>query len=163
MGIANELKNARSVKEQRSSLLRREAAPEPPPLRLKRVDLNEVCRDFGVRFAPYAKCWEEPPAFTEQTPGVCFMSEEGRPTVLYDGRRPPQALRFVVAHELGHLFLGHVKGELAEELRSAWARFRLPSSSTAVMEREADLFAAVLLAFDLLCQYGVEERGGPEG
>lgn len=58
--------------------------------------------------------------------------------IIYDDENTKQRCRFTVAHELGHIFLGH-------ELRKGYYARTFDRSRPAV-EQEADAFAARLLA-----------------
>ena len=58
----------------------------------------------------------------------------GRFLVLYDEGRDPRRVRFTLAHELGHILLGHLTGPEEERSRGDAA------------EKEADAFAAEFLA-----------------
>lgn len=43
----------------------------------------------------------------QKTEGLTFFVGE-TPVILYDDTPSPQRIRFTIAHELGHLVLGHV-------------------------------------------------------
>lgn len=103
------------------------------------VDLNWVCRQLEVRHISYARYWAELPEIADQTDGMTFY-KNGEPIILYDNRKSPNRVRFTVAHELGHLILGHVKTNQTEALRrgTAYQNNR--------METEANQFAMRLLA-----------------
>ncbi|MDD4715907.1 MAG: ImmA/IrrE family metallo-endopeptidase [Oscillospiraceae bacterium] len=65
---------------------------------------------------------------------------ETRPLIFYNERCTVQRQRFTVAHELGHLFLGHVS-------RGAFTiQNREPEPDDQPAEQEANVFAARLLA-----------------
>ena len=66
------------------------------------------------------------------------ICDSGRWTIVYDDTLDVMTMRFVTAHELGHIFLGH-------DYRSAAKRFAFSGRKLA-LEREADMFAARLLA-----------------
>ena len=102
------------------------------------VDLNRICRLLEVRHIPYAKYWTELPSIADETDGMTFY-RNGEPIILYDSRKSPGRIRFTVAHELGHLVLGHVKIIHVEPMsRGGHISSRL--------EVAADQFAARLLA-----------------
>lgn len=69
--------------------------------------------------------------------GVSIFYMEGW-TIVYDDRLPNEEARFVIAHELGHIFLGH-------EYRYASCRFAFKGRRS-FPENEADMFAARLLS-----------------
>lgn len=71
------------------------------------------------------------------------------PLIIFDDTRPRFEQRYIVAHELAHLLLGHLS------FRNDW---KYPEQ----MESEANIFAAVLMANDILCRYGVEAKSSGE-
>lgn len=74
-----------------------------------------------------------------RTDGITFYTEE-TPIILFDEKVLPARAKFTVAHELGHIILGHVKpGEVTVANRE-------PSSKDAPEEQAANQFAARLLA-----------------
>ena len=107
---------------------------------MKRVNLNEVCKDLGIQHFPYSRYWETLPPEADKTDGMAFY-RESVPTILYDDRKSAERIRFVVAHEIGHIILNHLK-------RPGVKR----------MEVQADIFAAVLIAADLLSEYGLDDQ-----
>ncbi len=70
------------------------------------VDLNHICRQLGVGVYRYGDI-----TVTGETPlqgdGLLYF-EGSRPVILFDQDKPPARIRFTIAHELGHLVLGHV-------------------------------------------------------
>lgn len=80
---------------------------------------------------------------------------DGTPVIIYNNSEPLVRQRFTVAHEIGHLALGHLKG--------AKTLFRDPatnfSSASAGVEREANRFAADLLMPADVLRYSVVEDG----
>lgn len=102
------------------------------------VDLNIICKKLGVRVIPFTTYWPELPPIANERDGMTFY-KNAAPIILYDNRKPPERIRFTVAHELGHLVLGHVKVTQFSPIgRGGHANNRL--------ERAADQFAARLLA-----------------
>jgi Zn-dependent peptidase ImmA (M78 family) len=72
--------------------------------------------------------------------GVCELSEEGTARIFVNPDEPETRQRFTVAHELGHIVLGHV--QRGAQLRDALGRYdtlQLP------IETAANRFAAELL------------------
>jgi Zn-dependent peptidase ImmA (M78 family) len=63
---------------------------------------------------------------------------EGQWYIIYDDENTRQRCRFTIAHELGHIFLGH-------ELRKGYYA-RTFNTSRPAIEQQADSFAARLLA-----------------
>ncbi len=110
---------------------------------MKGISLNKICRDFGIRIFSYqgepeflkALHLEEHAKYSD---GFALYSH-GIPIILFNEERPPDRIRRVVAHELGHLVLGHLTHRLV-----FW------QVNTSNSEREADIFAMMLLADELL-------------
>lgn len=59
--------------------------------------------------------------------------------IVYDDNNSVERCRFTVAHELGHIFLGH------ETVKDRYSRSTFDSTKS-VIEQEADVFASRLLA-----------------
>ena len=108
------------------------------------VDLNAVLRHLDVRVYAYSRGREllEAAGLTEaakQVSGFTFFAG-AQPVILYNDTELPQRIRFTVAHELGHLVLGHVRpGEHTRQNRE-------PQPGDSPMEQAANRFAADLLA-----------------
>ena len=64
--------------------------------------------------------------------------------ILYDDTLPRQVARFTIAHELGHIFLGHLLQPIGSA--SCTTLNREPSPNDDPLEREANIFASRLLA-----------------
>lgn len=62
--------------------------------------------------------------------------------VFYNPAQPPARMRFTLAHELGHIFLGHI-GSLAPLCKC---------TGSLTLDQQADLFASYLLCPPLLLQ-----------
>lgn len=75
--------------------------------------------------------------------GFC-VNDNGNFTIYYNGKMFPPRLRFTLAHELGHFVFGHrmVRSQGVEYT----VKNREPPNSNDPLEREADMFAARLLA-----------------
>lgn len=103
------------------------------------MSLIEICKDFGIPVLSYPpEQWERsrPSGVLPLTPGAATILE-GKPYILCDESRSREEVRYTIAHELGHILLGHLS-------------FRAKSGDYApYMETEANIFAAVLLASDL--------------
>lgn len=92
------------------------------------VDVWKICEDYGIIVAAYRS--------EKKSPGCCFVYE-GVPMIFIDDRQTEAKQRFVCAHELGHVLMGHV---------GAWGCVAdsrdLPK---AVKEQAAMVFASELL------------------
>lgn len=116
---------------------------------MKKVSFKQVCNDYGIRLCSFQSA-EKYMKMVGLDPSKSsgYAVYQNRPIILFDDERPIEEVRFTVAHELGHILLGHLSyrqenGEIPE-----WA------------EREADTFAAVFIANEILCRYtnkGVNE------
>ena len=121
----------------------------------KGIDLNEVCKDYGIRVCSYKRLREKNAGWPrnhealdsilQKGGGVAFRMTGGQPVIVYDDGREKSEIRYIVAHELGHILLGHLS------FRSDFLS-GMPDSA----EAEANIFAAVLTANDVLCRYGRE-------
>lgn len=105
------------------------------------IDLNLVCRALGAKPVSYQAHWRdrELPPFAKQTDGMTFYAGDS-PIILFDRSKPPGRVRFTVAHELGHLILGHVSPGQVTTMN------REPEKTDSPLERAANQFAARLLA-----------------
>lgn len=102
------------------------------------VNLTDICKKLGVRVRKYEDTRGLPEAAL-QTDGLTFFSW-GRPVILYNQDKPPMRIRFTIAHELGHLVLGHVAPGQQTTVN------REPSPTDDPVETAANQFAARLLA-----------------
>lgn len=113
-----------------------------------RVDLNQICKDYGIRTRTFAQTEATNDfRFPERSSGFVYM-KKGVPIIFWDDTRSKTEQRYVLAHELGHLFLGHMTH-----------RNQYLKEESQLCEIEANIFAAVLLANDLIGRYGAEEHG----
>ena len=105
------------------------------------VDLNVVCRKLGVRLRSYlsADALVQKIGARGTTDGA-LLFYRGDPLILYDSELTPGRVRFTVAHEIGHLVLGHVAPGQRTMVN------REPSPGDNPMETSANQFAARLLA-----------------
>ena len=71
--------------------------------------------------------------------GICFMSESGEWVIVYDDSDSIGRKRFTIAHELGHILLGH-------PLRDGTQHTRTFNLDRPEIESEADMFAARVLS-----------------
>lgn len=108
------------------------------------IDLNTICRKLKIRVMTYGQS----SGMIEQadlgqavhlTDGMTFYAGK-TPFILFEERVPSARARFTIAHELGHIILGHVRpGEVTTVNRE-------PDPEDAPEERAANQFAARLLA-----------------
>lgn len=102
------------------------------------VDLNGICRQLKVGVYRYADVKGLPEAAL-LADGLLYF-QDNMPVILYDQDKPPARIRFTVAHELGHLILGHVvPGEQVVVKREQW-------HTDDPIETAANQFAVRLLA-----------------
>lgn len=71
--------------------------------------------------------------------GCSIVDENGRWTIVYNDSDTPGRIRFTVAHELGHILLGH-------EIEAGFGHYRRVVRNKPIAETQADEFAARLLA-----------------
>ena len=90
--------------------------------------------------------------------GISFQAEDGTWVVVYDDSDSIGRKRFTIAHELGHILLGH-------PLREGERHTRVFNKDRPEVEKEADMFAArilspacVLWALDLHTPEEIAER-----
>lgn len=108
------------------------------------VDLNAVCRKLKIRVLSYSdgsRIIERAHLgqAVHRTDGMTFYMRK-TPVILFDEKMIPPRIKFTIAHELGHIVLGHVKpGGITTANRE-------PQPGDAPEERAANQFAARLLA-----------------
>ena len=108
------------------------------------VRLNPICRQLKIRVLTYGKNAEmiERANLTKavyRTDGVTFYAGE-IPIILFDEKILPARAKFTVAHELGHIILGHVEPGGVTTVN------REPRPGDSPEETAANQFAARLLA-----------------
>lgn len=93
------------------------------------VNVVELCRNLGISIKYYDS--------TDNNDGKS-MIVDGRPIILVNKNYTDRRKRFTIAHELGHILLGHVGmyGLVNRE----------PSANDDPIEKEANVFASRLLA-----------------
>lgn len=105
---------------------------------------SEVCRHYGWILADY-RTGEESirmlglSELQKRTDGFCTVTKN-HVYIFFDQSLPTGRQRFTVAHEIGHLLLGHVGPGMAT------VENREPTGSEREEERQANQFAARLLA-----------------
>lgn len=108
------------------------------------VDLNSILRQLHIHTHPYKGNERRIRELGLEkqiihTSGLTFY-RGGSPYILYDDTELPQRIRFTIAHELGHLVLGHIRPG------SYTVQNREPSPGDSPMEVAANRFAVGLLA-----------------
>lgn len=71
--------------------------------------------------------------------GISFVDEAGKWVIVYDDKDSLGRKRFTIAHEMGHILLGH-------PLRNGFQHTRTFDKQRPQVESEADMFAARVLA-----------------
>lgn len=93
------------------------------------INTVKVCAELGIKLHYY-----EP---TDESDGMSLFID-GKPHIYVSSEVSPERRRFTIAHELGHIILGHVgKYELVN---------REPSPGDNPIEQAANVFASRLLA-----------------
>lgn len=110
------------------------------------IKVSAICRKLGIEIRSYEKAKEllerhqlenkilEIDGFT--------LGIDGRYTILFNEHCSIQRNRFTVAHELGHILLGHIP----KNGMHITAINREPSSKDNPLEQQANVFASRLLA-----------------
>lgn len=122
----------------------------------KRINFNEVCKDHSIRVCSYQALQKIGGCIDSQltsnisnalreSSGISILLEDTEPLILFDSELEASDVRFTIAHELGHILLGHLD-----------FRNKVIKENPAQAETEANIFAAVLIANDVLCRYGDE-------
>lgn len=95
------------------------------------VKMGELCRSLGIRVITHSG---EIESYGDGKAGIV----DGKPIIFVNTETSPERQRFTVAHEVGHILLGHV-GEYKLVNRE-------PSSEDNPIEQAANVFASRLLA-----------------
>ncbi|MDY4181022.1 MAG: ImmA/IrrE family metallo-endopeptidase [Pseudoflavonifractor sp.] len=109
------------------------------------VRISDPIREMGIALAPYSRSGT---FLTElglgrlmqETDGLS-VQKGGKYYICYRGDMTPGRIRFTVAHELGHIVLGHLGEKTPHTTRN-----REPREDDAPMEQAANVFASRLLA-----------------
>lgn len=104
------------------------------------VNLNAICASLGIHARSYTDVRDwigRLPRQCNDADGIIYF-RHGEPVLLYDDTTTDGRARFTIAHEIGHLVLGHVDGGLPLH--------RSNLGSVDPRERAANQFAARLLA-----------------
>lgn len=98
------------------------------------MSLTKICEGLGIP-ARYGS--PEQILGVPSTGGGAAVMLDGKPYILCEKNRSREETRYIIAHELGHILLGHLS-------------FRREHGNRPLdMELEANIFAAVLLAGEL--------------
>lgn len=108
------------------------------------VKITNICEFMDIKVASYraaaklikAQGWQQ---FANQNDGFSTFVN-GRPVIFFNEKCLPQRCRFTIAHELGHILLGHVKEGMIT------AHNKEPDERDDPMEQQANTFAARILA-----------------
>ncbi|MCD8356287.1 MAG: ImmA/IrrE family metallo-endopeptidase [Clostridia bacterium] len=108
------------------------------------VDVLQVCKELDIRVLSYedGKTIIERhkfQRFTKRTDGFTLVLYE-QPIIFYNSACTKERIRFTIAHELGHIVLGHVEWNRPTIIN------REPSAHDNPRETAANQFAARLLA-----------------
>lgn len=101
------------------------------------VSVTKIAQHFEVNIIKNSvHPWLEP-----SQSGISFQAEDGTWVVVYDDSDAIGRKRFTIAHELGHILLGH-------PLREGEQHTRVFIKERPQVETEADMFAARILSPD---------------
>lgn len=108
------------------------------------VNVGQICRHYGWRLTSYQAGQKAIAALgladlTKQTDGFCVFSG-GRYYIFFDASMPRARQRFTIAHEIGHIMLGHIGNGQCTRIN------REPAADDAPEETQANQFAARILA-----------------
>lgn len=108
------------------------------------VDIRAICRHLGCKLYSYDAGRKIIHAFrldaqTEKTDGFTVLYR-GVPYIFYSGNTSEARQRFTIAHEIGHIVLGHIEDGKYTVIN------REPSPGDSADETQANQFAARILA-----------------
>lgn len=99
------------------------------------VKTLKIAEYFGVRVIKDSQAHFLAP--TESGCGI--VDKNGLWTIVFDDAEPPGRIRYTIAHELGHILLGH-------ELEAGFKHYRKIREGKPITETQADEFAERVLA-----------------
>ena len=110
---------------------------------MNKVSFSGICKKYGIRLHSF-RAAEKYMKMVNLDPSKSYGYSvyQNNPIILYDDERPIEEIRFTVAHELGHILLGHLNYRQKDGVIPEWA------------EQEANTFASVLIANEILKQCG---------
>lgn len=108
------------------------------------VRISDGIMGMGIELAPYSKSEQFLAEIgisnlMQETDGLS-VQRSGKYYIFYRGDMTPGRIRFTVAHELGHIVLGHL------DRKTHTTRNREPNEGDAPIEQAANVFASRLLA-----------------
>lgn len=113
------------------------------------VDLKQIFRNIGIKATSYEKGKEiiDQCGFNEYTINDGFsIAVDGRYYIFCDGNQLETRLRFTLAHELGHILLGHVDHENVACRANVTIWNKGEAEEPNPLEAAANVFASRLLA-----------------
>lgn len=99
------------------------------------VKVLKIAAYYGIKIIKDSSVGYLQPAESGRT----LVDRAGNWQIVYNDTEPRGRVRFTIAHELGHILLGH-------ELSDSFGHFRTASDRREPAETQADEFAARLLA-----------------
>lgn len=110
------------------------------------VSTLKICRHYNIALLDSVNDQSFARFFAIDTPSIhgAALQRCGRWYILFDGSLSHTRIRFTIAHELGHILLGHraAPGQFLSRVNHG----DFSASERDPMERSADMFAARLLA-----------------
>jgi len=118
------------------------------------IDIHALIKRFDNVFLRTKRQYKDWCAKAGQTPtsdiqdAKCFYyADIGAYLIVYDEKKPPQRIRFTLAHELAHVYLPHLNNRTTE-----LARGGLSDIEYSILEGEVNTFAGNLLAPPILIE-----------
>lgn len=112
------------------------------------VSVSQILRSEGIHLGRYCdnavQLRRNGLSWLMDNDGFTLRDSAGRLYVYYNEQCNPQRIRFILGHELGHIYLGHLGGVTGTARYSP--RNREPLETRDPAERAANIFASRLLA-----------------
>lgn len=105
--------------------------------------IKQVCKGLDIPVGDLSRLAQTIPSLAIDLQGLAF-DVRGQDYIFLDHKAPAREKNWVLAHELGHILLGHLRADPAERNES-------PCGEVVYRELLADVFSTVLIA---LCAYG---------
>lgn len=100
------------------------------------VKTLKIAEHFGIRVLKNSQAG----CLAPDESGCGIVNKSGEWTIVYNDNEPRERVRYTIAHELGHILLGH-------ELRAGFGHYRKAGGERKpIEETQADEFAARVLA-----------------